>query len=68
MELFGDGTTMVIDRYHKLRSVSPPDTHWAVDLLIAHEQALASFASAELAADPTSLVPVLDVLERLRPS
>ena len=66
MELFGDGTTMVLERYDRLRTVSPPDTYWVVDLLIAHEQALASFATAELASDPTSLVPIHEVLERIR--
>jgi len=45
-------TTMVIDRYNRLRSVSPPDTYWPWNLLIAHEEALASFASARAGRGP----------------
>lgn len=59
-------TDDALQRYEKLRSLSPKSADPALELLIAHEKALKAFAAAELEQpSDQSLEPVRDVMARL---
>jgi hypothetical protein len=58
----------VLERYRRLAEIAPAEATTTVELLIAHEVALARFASRAMSSEPAVLAPVEQVLELLAAS
>jgi hypothetical protein len=63
LNLFGPATSEALEKYHRLRDLAPDRDRTELKQLVAHEEALRTFARAEVNGDDQhSLTPIREVL------